>query len=332
MILVTGGAGYIGCHTVRFLLEKKHAVAVLDDLSTGHRRALPDVPFFKGNVGDERFLKKVFKAHRFEAVIHFAASCYVEESVLKPEKYFHNNVANTLSLLHAVLEEGVKHFVFSSTAATYGTPLETPIPEDHPQIPINPYGWGKLFIEKVLESYQRAYSLNYATLRYFNAAGAHPSGDLGEDHTPETHLIPLVLGKVLGKVKKLDVYGGDYDTPDGTCVRDYIHVNDLASAHFLALQYLQNGGESTCLNIGNGKGYTVLDVIRTAEKVTGRPIPFTMAPRRKGDPPSLVASSEKIERVLGWTPRFPDLRQIIETAWKWHAAHLQGYGKEGSIS
>lgn len=324
-ILVTGGAGYIGSHTVRELIQKGHRVVVLDNLSKGHRSALEGVKLVQGDTADRGLLKGLFTEYEVEAVIHFAASSLVGESVRRPSEYYHNNVVKGLTLLDAMVESGVRHLVFSSTAAVYGEPQQVPIPEEHPTAPTNPYGATKLALEGAMRWYGEAYGLRYASLRYFNAAGADPAGDIGEDHDPETHLIPLVLKVALGQMPRLEVFGSDYPTPDGTCVRDYIHVNDLADAHVLALEALSSGAPSRVYNLGNGCGYSVLEVIRAAEQLVGRPIAVNYGERRPGDPAALVAGSEKIRAGLGWKPRFTDLQAIIGTAWRWHSSHPRGF-------
>ena len=330
-ILVTGGAGYVGSHTVRRLLEAGHDVWVYDSLVTGHAESVPADRLIRGNLHDGALLRQVFRDRRIESVVHFAAHCYVGESVTDPAKYYRNNVGGTLELLDAMRETGARHVVFSSTCATYGIPLQVPITEDEPQKPINPYGFTKLAIERALADYSNAYGLRFAALRYFNAAGASPSGDIGEHHEPETHLIPLVLQVALGVRPQIDVYGTDYSTPDGTCIRDYIHVDDLAEAHILALEKLTTGSPLSTLdsqlfcNVGVGRGYSVREVIELARRITGRPIPVREAPRRPGDPPVLVASAERIRRELGWQPRYTTLEPILETAWHWHQQHPRGY-------
>jgi UDP-glucose-4-epimerase GalE len=324
-ILVTGGAGYIGSHAVRLFLSRGHDVWVYDNLSEGHRRAVPAERLIVGDLAEVQRLDHALMLHRIEAVVHFAAFAYVGESVRDPGKYYQNNLVNTLHLLECVRRHQVGRFVFSSTCATYGVPERVPITEDEPQRPINPYGAGKLAVERALADYAVAYGLGYAALRYFNAAGASPDGSIGEDHDPETHLIPLVLQAALGRVPHIEVFGTDYPTPDGTCVRDYIHVDDLAEAHLLALEALQPG-KGLCYNLGTGRGYSVREVIRTAEEVTGKPVPVKEGPRRPGDPPALVAASEKVQRELGWRPRYTELRPIVETAWNWHRNHPRGYG------
>ncbi|OPX90733.1 UDP-glucose 4-epimerase GalE [Pelotomaculum sp. PtaB.Bin117] len=324
-ILVTGGAGYIGSHTARVLVNKKHRVVVLDNLTKGHQAAVKDLEFVRGDTSDKQLLKRLLAGYDIGAVMHFAASSLVGESVRLPSDYYRNNVVNGLTLLDAVVEAGVPYFVFSSTAAVYGEPMEVPITENHPAAPLNPYGATKLALEGAMRWYGEAYGLRYASLRYFNAAGADPAGDIGEDHEPETHLIPLVLKAALGLIPRLDVFGTDYPTPDGTCVRDYIHVNDLADAHVLALEAMAGGAASQIYNLGNGNGYSVLEVIKTAEAVAGKPIPVKYAARRAGDPAVLVAGAEKIKNELGWRPSFPGLQDIIATAWRWHGSHPGGY-------
>ena len=324
-VLVTGGAGYIGSHAVRLLLARGHDVWVFDDLSKGHRKAVPAERLIVGGLAETPRLDHALLTHRIEAVLHFAALCYVGESVKDPGKYYQNNLVNTLNLLECARRQGIGRFVFSSTAATYGIPQKVPITEDAPQQPINPYGAGKLAVERVLADYATAYGWGYAALRYFNAAGASSDGAIGEDHDPETHLIPLAIQAALGKKPHLDVFGTDYPTPDGTCVRDYIHVEDLAEAHLLALERLQPG-KGLRYNLGTGRGYSVREVVQTVEAVTGKRVPVREVPRRAGDPPALVASADKIRRELGWQTRFAELRPIIETAWSWHRTHPRGYG------
>jgi UDP-glucose-4-epimerase GalE len=325
-ILVTGGAGYIGSHAVRLLLARGHDVWVYDNLSTGHRAAVPAERLVAGDLNEVARLDQALVLHRIEAVMHFAAYAYVGESVRDPARYYQNNLVNTLNLMECLRRHGVSRFVFSSTCATYGIPERVPITEDEPQRPINPYGATKLAVERALADYAAAYGWGYAALRYFNAAGASPDGDIGEDHDPETHLIPLVLQAALGRRPAVEVFGTDYPTPDGTCIRDYIHVDDLAEAHLLALERLEPS-KGLRYNVGTGRGYSVREVIRMAEEVSGRDVRVKEGPRRRGDPPMLVASAEKIERELGWRPRYTDLRSILETAWKWHQAHPRGYGK-----
>ena len=326
-ILVTGGAGYIGSHTVLELAAREHRVVVLDNLTKGHRAAVRGVELVHGDTGDTGLLKDIFRKHNIEAVVHFAASSLVGESVRQPADYYHNNVVKGLALLDAMVESDVRRLVFSSTAAVYGEPVEIPIPEEHPTAPTNPYGATKLALEEAMRWYDRAYGLRYATLRYFNAAGADPAGEIGEDHDPETHLIPLALNSAVGLIPHLEVFGADYPTPDGTCVRDYIHVSDLAMAHVLALDALAGGAASSVYNLGNGNGYSVLEVIKAAEEVVGKPINIKYGPRRQGDPAALVAGSRKIMDELGWRPRFADLKTVIETAWRWHSSHPAGFDK-----
>jgi UDP-glucose 4-epimerase len=316
-ILVVGGAGYIGSHMVNMLAGQGARVTTLDDLSGGHRDAVLHGDFVLGNCGDAPLLADLLARHRFDAVMHFASFIQVGESVQKPEKYYQNNVVHTLTLLQAMLAHGVGHFIFSSTAATFGEPHYTPIDEDHPQDPINPYGRSKLFIEQALADLDRAHGLRSVCLRYFNAAGADPAGQLGERHDPETHLIPLVLQAANGRRPHIGVFGRDYDTPDGTCIRDYIHITDLCSAHALALRHLLAGGASQNFNLGNGQGFSVQEVIDTARRVTGREIAVVDGPRRPGDPARLVADSRRARQVLGWQPAYPELGTIIAHAWKW---------------
>jgi UDP-arabinose 4-epimerase len=313
-VLVTGGAGFIGSHTAKRLKQSGLEPVVLDDLSMGHEWAVKFGPFVRGSVADSELVKHTIREHEISAVIHFAASTYVGESVQNPRKYVHNNVFGTVSLLDAMLDAGVKRIVFSSTAATYGNPQYSPLDEAHPNKPINPYGESKYYLERVMHSYEVAYGLQWAALRYFNAAGADPDGELGEVHNPESHLIPLCIEAALGK-RRLSVFGTDYPTPDGTAVRDYIHVFDLADAHIKALSYLEAGGASGAMNLGSGQGFSVLEVIRAVERVTGLPVPFDNAPRRAGDPPELVANPKKAKTALGWEPQFPELERIVETAW-----------------
>lgn len=326
-ILVTGGAGYVGSHAVRALLERGYAVEVLDRLSEGHRTALPhDVPLHVFDCGDAERLQQLLKQRAFDGVLHFAAHCYVGESVRAPGKYFENNVARTLTLLEGLRAAGITSFVFSSSCATYGDPLHLPMNEEHRQAPINPYGRSKYFVEQILADYVHAHGFRAACLRYFNAAGAHPSGEFGEDHQPETHLIPLAIQAAQGLKPGLSIYGDDYATPDGTCVRDYVHVCDLASAHVLALDHLLDGPPRHAVwNLGTGTGSSVRQVIRTVEDVTKLGVPFTVAPRRPGDPPELVADGTRARKELGWEPQYPTLQSIVETAWEWHRKHPRGF-------
>ena len=324
-ILVTGGAGYIGSHVVKELLAAGHEVVVYDNLVKGHREAVVGGVFIEADIGDEEKLREALRGYSVEAVVHLAADTAVGESMVNPLKYYHNNVVKGLTLLKAMLEERVRYIVFSSSAAVYGEPEEAPIDELARKEPTNVYGETKLIFERMLEAFDRAYGLKYISLRYFNAAGADVSGEIGEDHDPETQLIPIVLQTALGLRPRLEIFGTDYDTPDGTCIRDYIHVSDLASAHVLAAEALYRGAQSCAYNLGNEKGYSVREVLRTAEAVVGRPIPAVEVGRRPGDPAVLIASSEKIKRELGWRPRYPDLETIIRTAWEWHRKHPRGY-------
>jgi UDP-glucose-4-epimerase GalE len=323
-ILVTGGAGYIGSHAVRLFLARGHDVWVYDNLSEGHRAAVPADRLIVGNLADIPHLDQEVVVRRIEAVVHFAAFTYVGESVREPGKYYQNNLVDTLNLMECLRRNQVGRFVFSSTAATYGTPQHTPITEDEPQKPINPYGSSKLAVERALADYAAAYGWGYAALRYFNASGASPDGTIGEDHDPETHLIPLIIQAVLGQRPHIEIFGTDYGTPDGTCIRDYIHVDDLAEAHLLALEQLGPGTQLR-YNLGIGRGYSVREVIRAVERVTAKTVPVKEGPRRPGDPDVLVASSEKIQRELGWRPKYTDLEAIIATAWNWHRNHPKGY-------
>lgn len=328
-ILVTGGAGYIGSVMVEQLVEAGEEVVVLDDVSRGHHGALADsVPFYEGRVGDSALVERVCRLHAVESCIHFAAFANVGESVAEPRLYFGNNVAQGLCLLDGLLAAGVRRFVFSSTCATYGEPVRVPIDESHPQAPVNPYGWSKFYMERILESYDHAYGLRFVALRYFNAAGA--TERRGEHHDPETHLIPNVLAAAAGRLPYVSVFGSDYPTPDGTCVRDYIHVTDLCSAHTLALGHLRRGGGSEFINLGNGHGYSVMEVIEAARRVTGREIEVRMGPARAGDPARLVADAAKAREVLGWQTRYPELESIVRTAWEWHEAHPEGYAVQSS--
>jgi UDP-glucose 4-epimerase len=325
-ILVTGGAGYIGSVMVETLRARGEQVVVLDNLFRGHRAAVDaSVPFYEGRTGDRELVARICAAHNIEACIHFAALAYVGESVTEPHRYFENNVSQGIALLDALTDAGVKKIVFSSTCATYGEPQYVPIDEQHPQAPANPYGWSKLMLEKVLAAYDTAYGLKFVALRYFNASGAIPQR--GEDHAPETHLIPNVLYAAMGRLSHVSVFGGDYPTPDGTAIRDYIHVADLCSAHLLALEHLRRGRESERINLGTGHGYSVMEVIEAARAVTGRKIEVRIEPRRAGDPSRLVANAERACTVLGWQPQFNEIKAIMQTAWEWHQAHPNGYEK-----
>ena len=323
-ILVTGGAGYIGSHAVKLFLERGHDVWVYDNLIYGHRAAVPADRLIVGDLNETHRIDQVLLERRIDAVVHFAAFAAVGESVQHPAKYWQNNVVNTLNLMECLRRHNISRFVFSSTAATFGTPAQMPITEQTPQQPINPYGMTKLTVEYALADYAHAYKWAFAALRYFNASGAHPDGTIGEDHTPETHLIPLIILAALGKRPHIEIFGTDYPTPDGTCVRDYIHVCDLADAHLLALEKLQPG-QQMHYNLGIGRGYSVREVIAAVEAVTGKKVPIKEGPRRAGDPPVLVASSEMIQKELGWKPRFTDIKTIVESAWAWHKAHPKGY-------
>ncbi|PLZ99710.1 UDP-glucose 4-epimerase GalE [Fischerella thermalis CCMEE 5198] len=320
-ILVTGGAGYIGSHAVSALLQAGYEVLILDNLVYGHRDLVEkvlQVELVVGDTSDRALLDQLFQSRDIAAVMHFSAYAYVGESVTDPAKYYRNNVVGTLTLLEAMLAASVNKFVFSSTCATYGVPQIIPIPENHPQNPINPYGATKLMVERILSDFDTAYGLKSVIFRYFNAAGADPNGKLGEDHNPETHLIPLVLQTALGKRESISVFGTDYPTADGTCIRDYIHVNDLADAHVLGLEYLLRGGDSEVFNLGNGNGFSVKEVIETAKSITGRDIKVVECDRRPGDPPVLIGSSDKARKILNWQPQYSSLKEIITHAWQWH--------------
>lgn len=325
-ILVTGGAGYIGSHSVLTLQNAGYEVIVLDNLVYGHQDLVENVLKTKlivGDTCDRALLRQIFADYNIDAVMHFAAYAYVGESVTKPAKYYQNNVVGTFTLLEAMVEAGVHNFVFSSTCATYGVPDSVPIKEEQPQNPINPYGATKLMVERILQDFSIAYDFRSVCLRYFNAAGADPGGKLGEDHNPETHLIPLVLQTALGHRPSISIFGTDYDTPDGSCVRDYIHVLDIAQAHILALEYLLKDGKTDVFNLGNGNGFSVKQVIETARKITGREIPAELSDRRPGDPPALVGSGAKAQKILGWQPQYSNLEDIITHAWQWHQKRHQ---------
>lgn len=328
-ILVLGGAGYIGSHTALELVKAGNEVVIADNLVTGYRKAIPKgAKFYKGDLRDSDFLDNLFHQEKIDAVIHFAAYSLVGESGTNPLKYYDNNLYGTKVLLEAMVKNNVGKIVFSSTAATYGEPENIPILETDRTCPTNPYGETKLAMEKMFKWTAKAHGLRYVSLRYFNACGADESGTIGEAHNPESHLIPLILQVPNGKRETISIYGTDYDTPDGTCIRDYIHVTDLAQAHILAVQYLNNGGESDIFNLGNGVGYSVREVIETARKVTGHPIPATETSRRAGDPARLVASSEKAKKILGWKPVHDSLEEIISSAWNWHKNHPNGYDEK----
>ncbi len=324
-VLVIGGAGYVGSHAVRLLRQHGHTVWVYDNLSVGHRDAVPAATLIEGEVADRALLTEVLRDKRIDAVMHFAAFALVGESVADPAMYYRNNVIAALEMLDAMRAAGVTRLVFSSTTATYGAPQTIPIPESTPQHPINPYGFTKLVIERAMADYAAAYGLGFAALRYFNAAGASPDGSIGEDHQPESHLIPIVLQVALGQRDTIAIFGDDYPTPDGTCIRDYVHVDDLGTAHLSALEKIQPG-KGICVNLGTGNGHSVRQVIDACREVTGHPIPAVTAPRRPGDPPELVADARLAKRLLDWTPRYPDIRSIVETAWQWHHHHPHGYG------
>ena len=325
-ILVTGGAGYIGSHCVAALLDRGADVVVVDDLTKGHRQAVKGGRLYIGDVADRHFLDGVFSRENVEAVIHFAAYSLVGESMSIPDEYFSNNVTAGLTLIRTMVAHKVPYMVFSSTAATFGEPVRTPIEEDDPQVPTNPYGESKLIVEKMLKWCDRAYGLKYCALRYFNVAGARADGSIGEDHRPETHLIPLILSVAQGRRDSLKLFGTDYPTPDGTCVRDYIHVEDLIDAHMLALEYLKRENTSNAFNLGNGTGFSNRQIIDAARRVTGHPIPVVEEGRRPGDPAVLIASSKKAMDMLGWQPKYTNVEGIIRTAWNWHSTHPDGYG------
>lgn len=328
-ILILGGAGYIGSHMVDRLVESgQEDVIVVDNLVTGHRAAVhPGVTFYEGDLSDKAFMREVFTKHPdIDAVIHFAAYSLVAESMVEPLKYFDNNTAGMVSLLEVMREFDVKRIIFSSTAATYGIPDEIPILETTPQRPINPYGESKLMMETIMKWSDQAYGIKWVALRYFNVAGAKPDGSIGEDHGPETHLLPIVLQVAQGKRDKLMIFGDDYNTPDGTNVRDYVHPFDLADAHLLAVEYLRKGNESAAFNLGSSTGFSNLEIVEAARKVTGKEIPAEIAERRVGDPDTLIAASDKAREVLGWKPQFDNIETIIETAWAWHSSHPDGYG------
>lgn len=324
-ILIVGGAGYIGSYMCKYLAKNGYHPIVLDNLVYGHRLAVKWGPFIEGSMADAKLLDRIFTEYPVAAVMHFAAFCYVGESVEDPGKYYQNNVAATITLLEAMLENNIHHFIFSSSCAVYGEPVEIPITEQHPYNPINPYGRSKLMVEKILEDFRAAYGLEYVALRYFNAAGADPEGEIGEEHDPETHLIPLVLKTALGQRETINIFGNDYATKDGTCIRDYIHIDDLAQAHLLALDRLLNGLPGGKYNLGNGNGYSVKEVIAVARDITSKQIPAKIVERRPGDPAVLIGSSEKAFKELGWKPQFADLNAIVATAWQWHKTHPNGF-------
>lgn len=325
-VLVVGGAGYIGSHACKAIAARGLLPVCFDNLSAGHRELVNWGPLVVGDLADRKLLSRVFAEYPIQAVMHFAAHAYVGESVIDPARYYGNNVANTLNLLDCMRSAGVGAIVFSSTCATYGVPQTVPIGEDHPQAPINPYGWSKLMVEQILKDYERAYGLRHAILRYFNAAGADPAGETGEWHAPETHLIPLVLDVAIGRREAIDIFGSDYPTADGTCIRDYIHVTDLAEAHVLALDAIGATGQSLICNLGNGRGFSVREVIAGVERLTGKPIATRVSARRAGDPPALVGDAAKARSVLGWNPRYESLDAILATAWNWHQLSMRNIG------
>ena len=327
MILVVGGAGYIGSHMLKLLRDSNEPHVVFDNLENGHRTALQGSPFVQGDLRNPGDLAKAFEAYPdIDIVMHFAAYISVGESVREPGKYYANNTSGVLNLLEEMRGRGISKFVFSSTAAVFGNPQYVPLDEDHPKGPLNPYGWSKLMVEQMLDDYDVAHGFKSVCLRYFNAAGSDPAAVLGEDHDPEEHLIPVALLAALGKRPTMKIFGTDYDTPDGTCVRDYVHVLDLAQAHLLAIGHLRKGGDSRKYNLGNGEGFSVKQVLETTEKVIGREVPKEYGPRRPGDSPRLVANSARIRKDWGWTPKYADLAEIIDHAWKWRLAHPEGFG------
>lgn len=325
-ILVTGGAGYIGSHAVYQLIDQGLDVVIVDNLQTGHRGAIhPKAKFYEGDLRDRDFMREVFRKETIEGVIHFAANSLVGESMEKPLQYYDNNVYGTQILLESMIDAGVKYIVFSSTAATYGEPEAVPITEEMPTVPTNTYGETKLAMENMMKWCEQAHGIRFVSLRYFNVAGARSTGEIGEDHNPETHLIPVVLETALGKREKITIFGDDYPTKDGTCIRDYIHVEDLIDAHILALNYLKNGGPSDIFNLGSSQGFSVKEIVEMAREVTGKEIRAEIGPRRAGDPSILIASSEKAKKILGWTPSRTNIEQIIKDAWNWHSTHPNGY-------
>ncbi|MGD6968375.1 UDP-glucose 4-epimerase GalE [Rossellomorea vietnamensis] len=328
-VLVLGGAGYIGSHAVYQLIDQGENVVVIDNLETGHKEAVhPSAAFYEGDIRDIDFLRSVFEKESIESVIHFAANSLVGESMENPLKYYDNNVYGTQVLLKAMVEHDVKKIVFSSTAATYGEPKTVPITEDVPTNPTNTYGETKLTMEKLMKWTEQAHDIKYVSLRYFNVAGARETAEIGEDHQPETHLIPIILQTALGQRSHITIFGEDYDTPDGTCIRDYVHVEDLINAHLLALSFLRDGGSSDFFNLGSSQGFSVKEMIDTARSVTGKEIPAQIGPRRAGDPSVLIASSEKAKNVLGWNPKRTSINKIIEDAWNWHSSHPEGYKRD----
>lgn len=325
-VLICGGAGYIGSHVFNELLNQNIEAVIIDSLEYGHKEAIKECKnFYKGNIGDSDLLNDIFKKHDIDSVMHLCAYIEVGESVQNPAKYYLNNLCNSINLINSMLKAKVKNFIFSSTAAVYGEPESIPLKEDCRKEPTNPYGDSKLALEKILSWYSKAYDFNFVALRYFNASGAHPDGHIGEDHNPESHLIPLILQVPLGKRESIKIFGDDYPTPDGTCLRDYIHVCDLALAHIDAMNYLKKGGKSVSCNLGNGNGFSVKEVIEIARNITGHSIPAEVCPRRTGDSSELIASSERAKEILGWTPKITSLETIVETAWNWHKNHPNGY-------
>lgn len=322
-ILITGGAGYIGSHACKAVAALGYVPVCMDNLIYGHASAVQWGPLIRGDVADDTILDRVFFRYRPEAVIHFAAYAYVGESVEHPARYYRNNVSGSITLLEAMRRHGCRYIILSSSCATYGIPSEVPIPDDHPQNPINPYGRSKLMVEQIIRDYSTAYGIRYAILRYFNAAGADPEGRTGESHDPETHLIPILLQTATGQRPRMDVYGGDYDTPDGTAIRDYIHVTDLATAHVLALTHLTGTGRDICVNLGTGRGHSVMEVMQAVQQVTGMPVAYRIIGRRSGDPPALVAKTVLANTLLGWHPKFTDLRETVSSAWNWHRSQLK---------
>jgi UDP-glucose 4-epimerase len=317
-VLVTGGAGYIGSHCCKELHKRGYQPVVVDNLVYGHRENVKWGDFIEGDIADPDLMARVFSSHDIQAIIHFAAYAYVGESMIAPLKYYKNNVEKTIRLLHGAVEYDIKHFIFSSSCAVYGMPHTIPIDEQHSRSPVSPYGRSKFMVEEILSDCRKAYPIDFMSLRYFNAAGADPDGDIGEKHDPETHLIPLVLDVAAGRSREIKVFGGDYETDDGSCIRDYIHVTDLARAHILALEKLMDGYSGRYVNLGTGKGFSVLETIALAHKITGKDIPYTVTERRPGDPPVLVASNQKALSELGWQPTYSNLEFIIQTAWNWH--------------
>ena len=324
-VLVVGGAGYIGSYIIKYLSKNGYEPVVLDNFSRGHKMAVKYGKLYEGNMNNTRLLDTIFSENTIAAVMHFAAYCYVGESVTAPDIYYQNNVSSTVSLLQSMIKHNVGMFIFSSTCATYGSPLHVPISEEHSQRPINPYGRSKLMVEQILNDFYHAYGLKFICLRYFNAAGADPEGELGEDHRPETHLIPLVLQTALGMNDHVNIFGDDYKTPDGTCIRDYIHIEDLAQAHLLALERILNGAPVDVYNLGNGKGYSVKEVIEKACDITKTRIKYKISNRRQGDPAILISESKKAIKELGWKPSYNELETIIDTAWRWHKKYPEGY-------